>query len=108
MGPNVIATMKALEQGKHLEILKYCVEYLVEFKKENEKELHDVLSSDRQMMAEVSYMLKRYQANKAKENNNNNNSDNDEEDNDDDKENEENNLDNSKNNKRVKHGNIKN
>merc|ERR1711997_1177927 len=99
MGPNVIATMKALEQGKHLEILKYCVEYLVEFKKENEKELHDVLSSDRQMMAEVSYMLKRYQANKAKENNNNN-SDNDEEDNDDDKENEENNLDNSKNNKR--------
>ena len=43
--------------------------YLVEFKKENEKELHDVLSSDRQMMSEVNYMLKRYQASKDKDKN---------------------------------------
>jgi condensin-2 complex subunit D3 len=69
MLPNVVATMNALEKGRHLEILEHCVEYLVEFKKENEKELHDVLSSDRQMMSEVNYMLKRYQASKEKDKN---------------------------------------
>ena len=27
MLPNVVATMNALEKGRHLEILKHCVEY---------------------------------------------------------------------------------
>ena len=66
---HLLKTHNIVFQHKILILTILSALYLVEFKKENEKELHDVLSSDRQMMSEVNYMLKRYQASKDKDKN---------------------------------------